>query len=54
VSPADENGRPDSAVMDLLKDYDVLRTDRNGWIDVATDGTRMWVNVERNKNDVAP
>ncbi|MGE5377970.1 MAG: ComEC/Rec2 family competence protein [Bacteroidota bacterium] len=54
VSAADENGMPDREVMDMLKDYDVLRTDRNGWIDVATDGSRMWVNVERNKDDLAP
>jgi len=54
VSASDENGMPDQDVLDLLKDYDVLRTDRNGWIDVATDGSRMWVNVERNKNDLSP
>jgi beta-lactamase superfamily II metal-dependent hydrolase len=47
VSAADENGMPDREVMESLKDYDVLRTDRNGWIDVTTDGKQMWVNVER-------
>ena len=54
VSAADENGMPDREVMELLKDYDLLRTDRNGWVDVATDGSQMWVNVERNKDDVVP
>ena len=54
VSAADENGMPDREVMDLLKDYDLLRTDRNGWIDVATDGSQMWVNVERNQDDIGP
>ena len=54
VSAADENGMPDTEVLDLLKDYDLLRTDKNGWIDVATDGRQMWVNVERNKEDLAP
>jgi competence protein ComEC len=54
VSAADENGMPDREVLDQLKDYDLLRTDRNGWIDVATDGGHMWVNVERAKDDIAP
>jgi competence protein ComEC len=54
VSAADENGMPDTEVLDLVKDYDLLRTDRNGWIDVSTDGSRMWVNVERNQEDVGP
>ncbi len=47
VSAADENGMPDSEVLDSVKDYDLLRTDQNGWIEITTDGTRMWVNVER-------
>jgi competence protein ComEC len=54
VSAADKNGMPDSQVLDLVKDYDLLRTDRNGWIDVATDGSQMWVNVERKQEDVGP
>jgi competence protein ComEC len=54
VSAADENGMPDTEVLDLVKDYDLLRTDRNGWIDVATNGSQMWVNVERNQEDVGP
>ncbi len=47
VSAADENGMPDSEVLDSVKDYDLLRTDQNGWVEVTTDGTKMWVNVER-------
>src|SRR6266498_4404511 len=47
VSAADENGMPDSEVLESVKDYDVLRTDQNGWVEVTTDGTQMWVNVER-------
>jgi beta-lactamase superfamily II metal-dependent hydrolase len=47
VSAADENGMPDTEVMNTIKDYDLLRTDQNGWIEVTTDGTKMWVNVER-------
>jgi beta-lactamase superfamily II metal-dependent hydrolase len=47
VSAADENGMPDTAVMELIEDYEVMRTDRNGWVEVTTDGRQMWVNVER-------
>jgi competence protein ComEC len=49
VSAADENGMPDGEVLELLKDYELLRTDRNGWVEVTTDGNQMWVNVERNQ-----
>ena len=47
VSAADENGMPDSEVLDSLKDYELLRTDRNGWVEITTNGEQMWVNVER-------
>jgi beta-lactamase superfamily II metal-dependent hydrolase len=47
VSAADKNGMPDGVVLKTLKDYALLRTDLNGWIDVSTNGTQMWVNVER-------
>ena len=47
VSAADENGMPEREVLESVKDYDLLRTDQNGWIEVTTDGTQMWVNVER-------
>jgi competence protein ComEC len=47
VSAADENGMPDGEVLELLKDYQLMRTDQNGWVEVTTDGSQMWVNVER-------
>jgi competence protein ComEC len=47
VDAADENGMPDSEVLESLKDFELLRTDQNGWIEITTDGTQMWVNVER-------
>jgi hypothetical protein len=34
-------------VLDELAGTTLLRTDRNGWIKVSTDGTRMWVDVEK-------
>ena len=27
--------------------YTLLRTDRNGWIQLSTDGEQLWVEVER-------
>jgi competence protein ComEC len=47
VDAADENGMPDGEVLESVKDYELLRTDQNGWIDVTTNGEQMWVNVER-------
>jgi beta-lactamase superfamily II metal-dependent hydrolase len=38
---------PNSDVLETLKDYALLRTDQNGWIEISTDGVQMWVNVER-------
>jgi competence protein ComEC len=47
VGPGDPDGRPDKDTLDALRGRSILRTDINGWIDVATDGTQMWVSVER-------
>jgi competence protein ComEC len=47
VSAADENGLPHSDVLETIKDYELLRTDQNGWVEITTDGTQMWVSVER-------
>jgi beta-lactamase superfamily II metal-dependent hydrolase len=47
VAAADENGMPDSEVLETLNGFSLLRTDENGWIEITTDGTQMWVNVER-------
>jgi competence protein ComEC len=47
VDAADQNGMPDSAVLESVKDYEVLRTDQNGWIEITSNGEQMWVNVER-------
>jgi len=51
VSASDIRGRPDGFVLETLEDYALLRTDVNGWISIATDGTQMWVEAER---DLAP
>jgi competence protein ComEC len=47
VDAADEFGMPDSEVLESVEGYDLLRTDRNGWIEITTDGSQMWINVER-------
>ncbi|MEO8355174.1 MAG: ComEC/Rec2 family competence protein [Chloroflexota bacterium] len=47
VDAADENGMPDGEVLESVKDYDLLRTDQNGWIEITSDGRQMWVTVER-------
>jgi len=47
VAPADRDGLPDPETLEALKDYPTLRTDENGWIEVVTDGGKMWVASER-------
>ncbi|HSO13742.1 MAG TPA: ComEC/Rec2 family competence protein [Anaerolineales bacterium] len=47
VDAADPDGMPDGEVLEIVKDYALLRTDQNGWIEIATNGAQMWVNVER-------
>ena len=48
VAAGDPDGLPDPSVLDELAATTLLRTDRNGWIELSTDGTRMWVAVEKN------
>jgi len=38
---------PDETLLDSLKGYPVLRTDEHGWIDLSTDGKRLWVRAAR-------
>ena len=33
--------------MRALQGYNLLRTDRDGWIEVDTDGEQMWVEAEK-------
>ena len=51
VAAADENGMPDTEVLESLNGFSLLRTDENGWIEVITDGTQMWVDVEKQSID---
>jgi competence protein ComEC len=47
VAAGDEQGRPDPQVLQALEGRTLLRTDRNGWIELTTDGEQLWVEVER-------
>jgi len=47
VAPGDREGRPDPETLEALEGYTLLRTDMNGWIEIETDGEKMWVEVER-------
>ncbi len=47
VAAGDPDGLPHQATLDATEDYPVLRTDYNGWIEVITDGSEMWVEVEK-------
>ena len=43
VSARDGEGRPSAETLEAVQGYNLLRTDRNGWIELSTDGERMWV-----------
>jgi len=43
VAAGDPNGLPDPAVLASLQASTLLRTDRDGWIDLATDGKSLQV-----------
>jgi beta-lactamase superfamily II metal-dependent hydrolase len=47
VAVGDAQGRPAPATLQALVGYTRLRTDRNGWIELTTDGEQLWVEVER-------
>ena len=47
VAAADQNGLPDHTTLDTLNGYSLLRTDRNGWIEVTTDGRQMWTATQK-------
>ena len=49
VAAGDKDGLPAQDVLDSLDGYSLLRTDRNGWISVITDGDAMHVEVERSE-----
>ena len=52
VAAGDPDGLPDPTVLDELAGTTLLRTDRNGWIEITTDGAGMWVNTEKQNSAV--
>jgi competence protein ComEC len=47
VAAGDPDGLPNPQVLEAVKGYSLLRTDRMGWVRLSTDGEQMWVEVER-------
>jgi len=47
VEAGNSRGLPSPEVLEALEGTTVLRTDLNGWIELKTDGERLWVEVER-------
>lgn len=47
VEAGNRRGLPSRETLRALEGTTVLRTDVNGWIELATDGERLWVEVER-------
>jgi hypothetical protein len=38
---------PSPETLEAVEGYSLLRTDRNGWIELSKDGEQMWVEVAR-------
>ena len=47
VGAGDRRGLPDPETLAAVEGYTLLRTDKNGWIELSTDGEEMWVEAEK-------
>lgn len=47
VAAGDPDGLPHDETLEAVAGYTLLRTNRNGWIKLTTDGREMWVEVEK-------
>ena len=47
VGAGDRSGLPSPETLEALDGHNLLRTDRNGWIRLSTDGEQLWVEVEQ-------
>jgi beta-lactamase superfamily II metal-dependent hydrolase len=47
VAAGDLEGFPSPETVAAVEGYNLLRTDRSGWIELTTDGEQMWVEVLR-------
>ena len=46
VSPFAGTGLPSHETLQAVREFPLLRTDKNGWIELATEGEKMWVELE--------
>jgi hypothetical protein len=47
TAAADREERPSPEMLEAVQGYTLLRTDRNGGIELSTDEEQLWVEVER-------
>ena len=47
VAAGDRRGLPDAELLAAVQGRTLLRTDRDGWIELTTDGEQLWVEVEQ-------
>jgi competence protein ComEC len=47
VEAGDKDGLPQEEIQALLEEHPGLRTDYHGWIHVATNGERVWIDVQK-------
>jgi competence protein ComEC len=47
VAAGDPNGLPSKDVISTLEGSNLIRTDKYGWVDLASNGTQLWVTSER-------
>jgi hypothetical protein len=47
VAAGNRQGLPSPEMLEAIQGHNLLRTDRNGWIELSTDGEQMWLEVER-------
>jgi competence protein ComEC len=47
IAPGDAFKLPSEETMQAVGGYSLMRTDRNGWIQMTTDGEQIWVEVEK-------
>ena len=46
VAASDPDGLPSADVISSFKDYNLIRTDQNGWIDLASNGEQLWISSD--------
>ncbi len=46
VAAGNRENLPDAELISYLEPYTLLRTDKSGWIELSTDGRRVWVQTE--------